>query len=591
MKTDWNLELLYKNISDKQIERDIQKSKEAVNTFVKKWKYTDEYLTNPNTLLNALKEYEKLMEDIGVCTKPSYFIFLNRAIDQESTELKSKENILHQICLKLENNIQFFLLNISKIPKEKQYIFLNDPTLDRYHHFLKTLFDTSKYILSDSEEKVFNIKSKTSHSNWINMLSELLSKQTLEVKDEEGKLKTISYNEVSKYLDNKDKDVRDFVAKNFLSINKRYEEIAEFEINSVLEDKSISDTYRKVPTPQTTRLLADDMQEDVIETLRNTVIENFDISKRFYKLKAKILKQEKLAYYERNVNVGEIELKYPFENSFKQVENTFNMLDTEFSDILNTFISEGRYDVYPKKGKDGGAFCIGVGSKYPTYILLNHNERLQDVLTIAHESGHGIHTEYSNKQNYLNQGYSTACAEVASTFFEDFVLEEITKGLPKKEKTILQLKSIEQDVSSIFRQIACYNFELQLHKQFREKGYLSSKEISDIFVKEMSSYLGEYVSKDEHMRLGWIYWSHIRTFFYTYSYASGLLISKYLQKKVRENPQNIDYVKTFFRAGNSKSPKEIFQDMEIDISKKEFWLEGIKDINENLSLLETDVQF
>ncbi|HNW23719.1 MAG TPA: hypothetical protein PKH06_03085, partial [Candidatus Dojkabacteria bacterium] len=366
MKTDWNLKLLYKNISDKQIEKDIQESKIAVNTFVKKWKYTDEYLTNPNTLLNALKEYEKLMEDIGVCTKPSYFIFLNRAIDQESTELKSKENILHQICLELENNIQFFLLNISKIPKEKQYIFLNDPTLDRYHHFLKTLFDTSKYILSDSEEKVFNIKSKTSHSNWVNMLSELLSKQILEVKDEEGKLKTISYNEVSKYLDNKDKDIRDFVAKNFLSINKRYEEIAEFEINSVLEDKSISDTYRKVPTPQTTRLLADDMQEDVIETLRNTVIENFDISKRFYKLKAKILKQEKLAYYERNVNVGEIELKYPFENSFKQVENTFNMLDTEFSDILNTFISEGRYDVYPKKGKDGGAFCIGVGSKYPT---------------------------------------------------------------------------------------------------------------------------------------------------------------------------------------------------------------------------------
>jgi len=491
--------------------------------------------------------------------------------------------------LELENSIQFFILNISKIPIEKQKEFLNDKSLDKYNHFLKTLFNYSKYILSDNEEKIFNIKSKTSHSNWVSMLSELLSKQTLEVKDENGEIKNISYNEVNKYLDSKDKDVRDTAARNFLEINKRYEEIAEFEINSVLEDKSISDIYRKVPTPQTTRLLSDDLEEETVETLRETVTQNFDISKRFYKLKAQLLKQNKLAYYERNVNLGDIDTRYTFQNSFNIVKNTFTKLDKEFVNILNTYISEGRYDVYPKKGKEGGAFCIGVGSKYPIYILLNHNDRLQDILTIAHESGHGIHTQYSNKQNYFNRVYSTACAEIASTFFEDFVLEEISKNLSKREKDILLLKSLEQDVSSIFRQIACYNFELQLHKQFKEKGFLSTKDISCLFTTEMNRYLGDYVDKDKHMKLGWIYWNHIRMFFYTYSYASGLLISKYLQNKVRKNPLDIKYVKTLFKEGDSKSPKDIFLDMGIDISKKEFWIEGIQSINQKLDLLEKDV--
>ncbi len=588
MEQNWNLKLLYKNISDPQIEKDIEKSKNEVKKFVNKWKDTDEYLTNPSTLLTALKEFEKLMEDPGICTKPSYYIFLNRALDQENNEFKAKENKLHEICLELENNIQFFTLNISKIPKEKQKIFLNNKSLEIYKHFLKTLFDSSKYILSDSEEKIFNIKSKTSHSNWVDMISQLLSKQMIEVRDEKGNIKKINYNEVSKYLDSKNKKVREYAAKNFLEINKKYEEIVEFEINSVLENKNISDTYRKVPTPQTARLLMDDMEQDVVESLRVAVTENFDISKRFYKLKAKLLKQKSLAYYERNVHLDDIQIDYPFDTSFNIVHTTFKNIDTDFSNILDRYISEGRYDVLPKKGKSGGAFCVGVGSKYPVYILLNHNSRLQDILTIAHESGHGIHTEYSNTQNPLNQGYSTACAEVASTFFEDFVLEQISKNLSKKEKTLLLLKSLEEDISTIFRQIACYNFELQLHKSFKEKGFLSSKDISEIFVTQMSKYLGESVLKDEHMKLGWIYWSHIRNFFYTYSYASGLLISKYLQQMVKENPKDIEYVKNFFKAGDSKSPKEIFLDMGIDISKKEFWLNAVKDINEKLSLLEKD---
>ena len=589
MQKNWNLKLLYNDINDKDIQRDIDESKTNVQLFVKKWKNNNEYLKNPKTLSIALKEYEELMQEYGICTKPSYYLFLAREIDQGNPILKSKENLLHSTCLVLENSIQFFLLNISKIPKENQKQFLESEDLKIYKHFLLSSFNQAKYLLTDKEEKIFNLESKTSHANWINMLSELLQKQSIKILNEKGIKKEVSYSETSKYLDSSKKEVRDYTAEQFYKVNNRYAQIAEYEINSILENKKISDEYRKIPRVDLPRLLSDDMEPYTVDTLRNVVTESFDISQRFYKLKAKLLKQESLAYYERNVKVDDIKQEFSFEKSINIVKEVFKKLDKEFLDIMQMYESQGQYDAYPKRGKEGGAFCVGVGSKYPTYILLNHNDRLQDVLTIAHESGHGIHTEYSNNQNPLNQGYSTACAEVASTFFENFVLENISENLSEKEKDLLLFKSLEEDVSTIFRQIACYNFELELHKQFRDKGFLSKDDISKIFTQEMSKYLGESVLKDKHMQLGWIYWSHIRSFFYTYSYASGLLISKYLQNLVKEDTQNIKYVKEFFKAGDSKSPKEIFLDMRMDISKKEFWEIGLKEVEEKLSYLEKKI--
>ena len=124
MQKNWNLKLLYNDINDKDIQRDIDESKKNVKLFVKKWKNNNEYLKNPKTLSIALKEYEELMQEYGICTKPSYYLFLAREIDQGNPILKSKENLLHSTCLELENSIQFFLLNISKIPKQKQKLFL-----------------------------------------------------------------------------------------------------------------------------------------------------------------------------------------------------------------------------------------------------------------------------------------------------------------------------------------------------------------------------------------------------------------------------------------------------------------------------------
>ena len=316
------------------------------------------------------------------------------------------------------------------------------------------------------------------------MIEELLSKQTLSILEENLKKKTISYNEIFKYLSFTNKKVRDTAAEEFNRINKKYIEIAEYEMNSVLENKQASDDYRGIKRPDLPRHISTDVDSEVIDTLVEVVTNNFDISKKFYKEKAKLLGQKTLGYHERNVPIGKVDKEFEFEKGLNIVKKVFNNIDTEFGDILTSFVDNKQIDAFPKANKTGGAYCIHVNRNLPTYILLNYNKKVNDVLTIAHECGHGIHSELVKKQNSLNTDYSLALAEVASTFFEDFALEEIINTTKDKDFIkSLKHESMNQTVSTIFRQVAFYNFEKELHNSFREKGYLSHEEISDIFVK------------------------------------------------------------------------------------------------------------
>jgi len=259
-------------------------------------------------------------------------------------------------------------------------------------------------------------------------------------------------------------------------------------------------------------------------------------------------------------------------------------LDLSCSGILDRFIENGLFDVYPRKGKVSGAFCAHLLMSQPTYILLNHTGRLNDVLTLAHEMGHGINNEFiKEKQNSLNFGTPLSTAEVASTFMEDFVLREIVKKADDELRLSIMMMRLNDEVSTIFRQVACYRFEQELHQEFSQKGYLSKDEIGRLFQKHMAAYMGDAVEQSPGSENWWIYWSHIRSFFYVYSYASGLLISKSLQHSVRKDPAFIGKVKDFLSAGLSDSPKNIFLRLGVDISDEQFWNKGLDEVEELLS--------
>jgi len=575
----WNLGLLFDSDDDPSIERKRKIVEKKSYEFINKWKDRKDYLEKPSVLRQALDEYESWKKDYGSEGDEGYYFWLRYAQDQNDPKLKAHFNKIEAFSKKIENDIQFFYLRIAKIPEENQNLFLEYRGLKDYRHFLERIFAESKYLLTEPEEKILNLKSPTSHSNWVKMTSGFLAKEERTIILDNGRRESRTFSDILSQMNSKNKNVRDAAAKAFNDILNKHADVAEAEMNSVLANKKIDDELRKVYRPDLIRHISDDIDSKIVDALIKAVSDRFDISSGYYALKARLLKVGKLKYHERNVEYGNISRKYPYKESVKLIRNVFQNIDGTFAEILDRFLSNGQFDVYPGKGKSSGAFCAHHLISQPTFILLNHTDRLNDVLTLAHELGHGINNELiKEKQNALNFGTPISTAEVASTFMEDFVLQEILKKADDDLRLSIMMMRLNDEVSTIFRQVACYRFEQQLHQDFRQKGYLSKNDIGKLFQKHMAAYMGDAVEQSSGSENWWIYWGHTRSFFYVYSYASGLLISKSLQKSVKENNHFMEKVKEFLSAGLSSSPENIFRRLGIDITDKSFWDNGLDEV-------------
>jgi oligoendopeptidase F len=580
--TYWNFTPLFKTAKTAEIEKVRKDVKKASAGFIKKWKTRNDYLKKPFVLKKALDEYENWQAKFGAYTREDYYYGLKEAQDQTNTNIKANVNIVDKLSKELQNEMQFFEIRIAKINPKLQKKFLSYKPLAPYKHFLEKLFEVSKHLLSEPEEKIMTLKSTPAYSNWVRMTSSLIAKEERVVIDEDGKKKIKNFSELLAMTESKNKRTRDSAAKALNNIFKVHLDEAENELNSVLQNKQIDDGLRKYERPDKARHISDDIDSETVDTLVKTVSNNFNISKRYYELKTYLLGVKKLKYYERNVEYGKIDKFYNYKDGVEIIDKTFAALDTEFETIFQSFVKNGQIDVYPAKGKQNGAFCSHTLITLPTYILLNWTDKLNDVLTFAHELGHGINNELiRGKQNSLNFSTPTSTAEVASTFMEDFVLQNLLKEANDELRLALMMMKLNEDINTIFRQIAFYNFEWELHATFRKKGYLSSGEIGKLFKKHMQSYMGEYVEQSEGSQNWWTYVSHFRYFFYVYSYAGGLLISKAMQSSVKKDPKFVSKVKDFLSAGTSESPKNIFKNLDIDITDQKFWRKGIKEV-ENL---------
>ena len=587
-KTIWNLSPLFKSDDDPEIETRRSEVNNESYKFINKWFKRNDYLEQEQALKEALDEYEALARNYGVAGHESLYLYLRQSTDQNNPELKAKVSKLDDFKVKIINDIQFFEMRISKVSAEMQKKFLNYPGLKQYNHFLENLFNKSKYLLSEDQEKVVNLKDKSAISNWVHMLSGFIDKEEREVLNNKGKREIKSFSSISNLLNNTSKNIRDTAAKAVNDIISKHIDVAEYELNSVLEYLKVEDELRNRDRPDLARLVSDNIEPEIIDSLIESVSSRNDISKRFYKLKAKLLGVKKLQYYEKNVPYGDIDKEISYKKTVDLIWNTFNNMDPEFSSIFKNIVENGQIDVLPKKGKRNGAFCMSMSQETPVYILLNFSNKLSDSLTLAHEMGHAINdTLIRRSQHALYRDVYLATAEVASTFCEDFVLNRFSKGADKETQLALKMMKLNDDVSTIHRQIACYIFEQEIHKNYREKGYLAKEQIGVVFRNHMKAYLGDYVELTEESDNWWVPWSHIRMYFYVYSYASGLLISKYMQNAVRRDTNFIIKVKEFLSAGLSDSPKNIVMKLGIDITKKDFWNTGLDEVEQLLGEAET----
>jgi oligoendopeptidase F len=574
--TAWNLTPLFNGDDDPRIEENIEEVEKVCDDFVKKWSERTDYLKDPKILKEALDEYENWLSHYNTDGDAGYYFHLRASLEQDNPKIKARLNKIADLSAEISNKMQFFMHRLAKIPAEDQKKILEDPSLENYKHYFELLFENAKYLLSEEEEKILTLKSSTSYANWVNMVSEFISKEEAEIPDEKGKKTTKSFAELTSLLNDKNKGVRDAAAEAFNRIQSKHVDVAEHEINSILQNKKVNDRLRGLDRPDKARHVSDDIDSEVVDVLIETVRKRFDISGRYYKLKANLLGVEKLKYHERNLFYGDADKKFTYDEAVQITGETFKGLDIEFFETFKEFVENGHIDVNPKKGKSDGAFCTHFLKTQPTYVLLNYTNTVGDVTTLAHEMGHAIHFETLREfQNELNGYAPTSVVEVPSTFFEDFVLNKILKESDDEIRLSLMMTKLNSDVSSIQRQLACYIFEQDLHKSYGESGYLSKNDIGKLFTKNMEAYMGDYVEQSEGSENWWVYWGHIRQFFYVYSYAAGLLISKAFQNEVKANSENIRKFKTFLMTGSSESPKDSFNKMGIDITNSLFWNKGL----------------
>ena len=581
-KTEWDLSPLLLGDDDPKIELEEKTIAEDTQRFVEKWKSRIDYLENPAALREALDDYEQWARSHGAYGDSGYYMRLRRAQDQTDPGLKAKETAWEDRGKKITNQLRFFVLNVAKIPLEKQPAFLAYPGLSGYRHYLERQWAHAPYLLAEQSENILSRKSATSYRNWVRMREDFFSRQEKQVLQENGAKATKTYEEILSLTSSDDKEVRDDAGRAINEILIDLAGISEAEINSVLEDKMINDDLRGYARPDTSRHLQDDISTEVVDAMVAAVSGRFDIPKRFYALKAQLLDLPYLQYHERNVEIGEVTKEYPYKEAVELVYESLHNLDPDFGEIFANFVKNGQIDAFPRKGKRGGAFCSYDRLPTPVYILLNHTNKLRDVMTIAHETGHGINDELMRqKQSELNFGTPTSTAEVASTFMEDFVLQNILRDANEEERLAGRLMKLNDEISTVFRQVAFYRFEQQLHSVFRAKGYLSAQEIGQIFRSHIAAYMGEQPANGSDN--WWMYVSHFRYFFYVYSYASGLLISKSLQNSVKKRPESIGNVKELLAAGLSDSPENIFEKMEVDITDKIFWDRGLEEVDRLLT--------
>lgn len=559
--TVWDLKgLYYKDENDPQIERDIQKTEKAYHAFAKKWRKR-KFTANSKVLKEALVEYEKLAA-MPEATKPGRYFSFRSVLDAKDAVADKKLSLLSQRIRKLSDEVLFFGLEIGKIPRRKQSTLLKDPSLSHFKYYLERAFLSAQHDLSEAEEKIINLKSRQSSNMWANMVEKLIANRTLTFKG-----KNLPIVEALEMIDTLTLADKKKLWPLIVDEMEKLGEVSEHEFNALIMDARTEDDLRGYNKPYSATALSYEDTEKSIENLVSVVsTKGFELSQKFYKLKAKWHNVPTLHYTQKYQTIGK-ELTIPFNQAVDICREVFYDVKKEYGQIFDKMLVKGQIDVYPKAGKRGGAFMSGAIG-HPTHVFLNHVDNFKSLETLAHEMGHAIHSERSKTQTPFYEGHSITTAETASTLFENLLFDAVYEQAPDNERPILLHDRIARDISTIQRQIAFFNCELEIHTTIKEQGSMTNEELAAAMYRHLKAYLGPAIDLEKRDGYSYVYIPHLRYGFYVYTYAFGILMSTIMANKFKEDRRYADEIDRFLTAGQSATVANIFKSIDIDTNKK-----------------------
>ena len=492
----------------------------------------------------------------------------------------------------ISTRLLFFELEWAALPDERAAELLTDDRLAFAAHSLEYARVYQPYLMSEPEERLLTEKSVTGRSAWGRLFSELTSTLTVTLPDESapGGHRVVALEQALSKLGDPDREVRRTAADAVTAGLAPGLRTRAFLFNTLLHDKAVDDRLRGYPTWVSSRNLANEATDESVDALVASVQRRYDIPQRWYALKARILGVDRLCDYDRMASVSATDPVIGWEEGRTTVLDAYESFSPEMATIARRFFDERWIDAPVRPGKRPGAFCSYTVPSHHPYVFLNWTSRRRDVLTLAHELGHGLHAYLARGQGVFHQTTGLTLAETASVFGETVTFGRLLASTTDPaDRLSLLAENLEGAIATVFRQTAMNRFEESVHTARRSEGELSIERFGDLWAASQELMLGPSVEVTDGYRSWWSYIPHfISTPGYVYAYAYGQLLALSVYSQYEE--QGSDFVPRYLHllsSGGSMSPGELGRIVGCDLEDASFWDGGLAIIEAQLDAAET----
>jgi oligoendopeptidase F len=574
----WDLEPLLGETGS--VDSLLAEAAEAAEKFSEKYRGRIAYLSAPD-LAEAMHALAQISDGVG---RVGSYVGLKFSVDTTNPEFGAQMANADEKSTEISNTLLFVELEWAAADDAHVEEVLTQPELDFCRHHLSAARRYRPHLLSEPEEKILADKAVTGSSAWGRLFSELTS--TIEV-DISGE--TISLEEGLSRLQSPERSVRKEAALAVTCALEPGLRTRAFIFNTLLADKGSDDRLRHFDNWLASRNLDNEASDESVAALVEAVVSRYDIPQRWYTLKAKLLGLDRISDYDRMALVSDTEETFSWSVAREIVSNAYKSFSPELSDVVERFFNEKWIDAPQRPGKRSGAFCAYTVPDHHPYLLLNWTGRRRDVLTLAHELGHGLHAYLAREQGVFHQNTPLTLAETASVFGETVTFGRLlSETTEPNQRLALLAESLEGQIATVFRQVAMNQFEDSAHTWRREQGEVSVEQFGDLWISSQSDMLGDSVELTEGYRSWWSYIPHfIGTPGYVYAYAYGQLLALSVYRLYEERGTSfVDSYLELLRQGGSKSPQELGRIVGVDLSDPTFWDGGLSIIEEQLNAAE-----
>ena len=579
---EWDLSDLYAAPDAEEFARDMGWLERACSDFASDYEGKLAHLDAAG-LLKAVQRYEEIDIVAGRIMSFAGLRYYQKTTDPERAKFMAD---VQDKVTAYTTPLVFYGLEFNRIDDAHLARLLSENgDLARYKPVFDRLRAMKPHQLSDELEKFLHDQSTVGAAAWNRLFDETMAGLEFDVDGE-----TLNLEATLNLLTDRDRSKREAATHALSAVFRQRLGLFARIHNTLAKEKEIEDRWRKMPTPQTGRHLSNHVEPEVVEALRDAVVAAYPrLSHRYYRLKAKWLGLDKMQVWDRNAPLPmETDRIVDWTEARATVMNAYSDFDPKMAELAEPFFEKGWIDAPVKPGKAPGAFAHPTVSTVHPYVMLNYLGKPRDVMTLAHELGHGVHQVLAAGQGELLSSTPLTLAETASVFGEMLTFRKLLEGAKdQKERKVLLAGKVEDMINTVVRQIAFYDFECKLHAA-RAQGELTPDDISALWMSIQAESLGDAFEFADGYETFWAYIPHfVHSPFYVYAYAFGDGLVNALYAVYEEG--DADFRDKYFdmlKAGGSKHHKELLAPFGLDASDPAFWDKGLAMIESLIDELE-----